>query len=346
MRNTNTFRRLAFATLAIAVLTMNSADSFAQSGNRSSNRNTTSQKRMTMQKQAMQKKAMQKQAMQKKAMQEGTVGLEGYCPVCVVAKSQWVKGSPEFASKYDGTTYYFPSDEVKAMFDANPVAFVPVLGGDCIVCYAKDGKTRAPGNIRFASLTNERLFLFPNDEIRQMFNKSPETYVNRDLGADGNCIVCKVKAGKIVPGSEKFTAVHNGFRYQFPSDSERQMFVASPADFVDADSKMMKQGMEKNAMKDDSKMMKTSMKTTTIQVQGKTACAACEFGVTPINAPDELGLAVTTTDGQIYVIEESHTRWPQLYKDRFAGKQVAVSGSVIKTKGNITWIKPSDLKTL
>lgn len=246
MRTTNIIRRLAFASLAIAVLTMSSADAFAQSGNRStgsSNRNATSQNRS-----AMQKKAMQKQAMQKKAMENGEVGLEGYCPVCIIAKSQWVKGSAEFASKYDGKTYYFPSDEVKAAFDADPAAYVPVLGGDCVVCYAKDGKTRSPGNIRFASLTNQRLFLFPNDEIRQMFNKDAATYVNTDLG-DGNCIVCKVKSGKSVAGSEKFTAVHNGFRYLFPSDNERQMFMASPGDFVKTDSKMMKDGMGKDAMK-------------------------------------------------------------------------------------------------
>ena len=322
MKNSNITRRIALTSLALAVMAALSASTFAQSAS----------------KQRMTEKSHSMMTPKSSQMKEAELGLEGYCPVCVVKHGKWVKGKAEHSASYDGVTYYFPSDEVKAMFQQSPAKYVPALGGDCTVCYAKAGK-RIAGNIRFASINNERLFLFPSDKERQAFNKSPATYADVDLAVDGKCIVCKVKAGKIVDGEDKFTQVHNGFRYLFPSDRERQAFAASPAEFVLSNTAMKTESTTQSGSK---RMMKTSM----IRVEGKTACAACEFGVTPLGAPEELGLAVTTTDGQVYVIEEGHTRWPQLYKDRFDGKRVAVSGDVIKTKGNITWIKPSNLKTL
>ena len=88
------------------------------------------------------------------------------------------------------------------------------------------------------------------------------------------------------------------------------------------------------------------MKTSAVQIQGRSGCAACEFGVTPINSPEELGFAVTTRDGRVFVIEDVHARWPQLYKARFDGNPVAVTGDVIKTEGRFTWINPANIKTL
>lgn len=332
MKSFNIIRRLASVSLIVAAVSMCSSFAVAQSGSHGMDKGV--QKSM----------AKEGMAVQKKAMQQVELGLEGYCPVCIVKQSKWVKGTAEHSVVFDGVTYYFPSADIQDMFQQDPVAFVPVLRGDCTVCYVNAGKKRAPGNIRFAALNNERLYLFPNEELRQEFNKTPAKYANIDLAADGKCIVCKVKSGKIVDGSTEFTSVHDGFRYLFPSDDLRQVFAASPADFINADSQMTETMMKKeSSMKGESKEMMKS--TSMIQIQGTTACAACEFGVTPINAPDELGLAVTTTEGQIYVIEESHTRWPKLYKDRYAGLQVAVSGNVIKTKGNITWINPSAIET-
>ena len=167
------------------------------------------------------------------------VGLEGYCPVCVVKYSQWVKGEKEHRAVYDGVAYYFPSAEVMETFQKNPVAYVPVLRGDCIVCYAHGGD-RVPGNIRFAALSKERLFLFPNEEQRQAFKRSPAQFESTDLAANGKCVVCKAKGGNDVSGRPEFTAIHDGFRYQFPSERELQVFAAAPADFIASESSMLK----------------------------------------------------------------------------------------------------------
>ena len=317
MKNNNIARRLLLTSFALVAMGALSTVSLAQSigsGNKNSG-------------------MAAKQAM----AQQAELGLEGYCAVCVVEHGKWVKGKAEHSVTFDGVTYYFPSEEVKGMFQQKPAAYVPALGGDCTVCYAMAGK-RMPGNIRFAAVSNKRLFLFPSDKERQAFWKSAEKYADVDLAADGNCIICKVKAGKDVAGDARFTAVHDGFRYQFPSDRELQMFVASPEKFVNADTTTSSSTTENTS----SKMMKTSA----IQIQGRAGCAACEFGVTPINSPQELGFAVTAQDGRVFVIEDVHTRWPQLYKARFGGQPVTVSGEVIKTQGRFTWINPADIKTL
>ena len=109
-------------------------------------------------------------------------------------------------------------------------------------CYAKGGK-RGAGNIRFSSLHNKRLFLFPSKSELDMFNNAPAQFDSVDLACNGDCIVCKVKQGKTVAGSSQFTAIHDGFRYQFPSDQLRQEFLNNPQQYVAAaDKSMMKDG--------------------------------------------------------------------------------------------------------
>ena len=170
-----------------------------------------------------------KQAMSKKV--ETKLGYAGYCPVCILDMKKWVKGSAEHQVTYDSTVYHFPSAETKEKFMANPVKYVPALGGDCTVCLAKVGK-RVAGDVRFASLHENRVYLFPEEKQKKMFDESPAEYANVDLAANGNCIVCTVKMNKEVPGSTEFTAIYKGMRYLFPADEQRQMFIKSPTDFV------------------------------------------------------------------------------------------------------------------
>ncbi len=171
------------------------------------------------------------QANRNSVQPETKLGYEGYCPVCIVAVKKWVQGSPDHQVTYDGVSYYFPDRDTKQKFVENPAAYVPALGGDCIVCLAKAGK-RVAGNIRFASLHENRVYLFPSNDEKAVFDASPDEFENVDLAANGNCIVCSVKMNKEVPGSSEFTAIHNGFRFLFPSDRERQAFLQSPTDFV------------------------------------------------------------------------------------------------------------------
>ncbi len=68
--------------------------------------------------------------------------------------------------------------------------------------------------------------------------------------------------------------------------------------------------------------------------------------MTPIGAPDELGLAVTTPDGQVIVVEDAHKKWPAIYQARFEGKQVEVTGRIIRDNGKIKWLQPTALSVV
>ena len=255
---------------------------------------------------------------------QAKVGLDGYCPVCIVKAKKWMKGNKEFASKFDGKIYYFPGPKEKELFDAAPEKFVPALGGDCVVCKAKAGK-RVAGSVKFASRFKDRVFLFPSDKEREMFQKDPAAFADVDIAIKGNCIVCKKMAGKAVKGREKFTAVYKGMRYLFPSDRERQAFIKSPMDFVTTDTH-------------------STENTSFTFVSGRAGCAACEHGIRPIKNSKELGLAINASDGNIYVIEDAHKKWPKIYKDRFDSIAISAKGKVIKTAGRVSWIEASDVK--
>jgi len=145
---------------------------------------------------------------------QGTsLALEGYCPICVTNMGKWVKGSPDYQATYDGKTYHFPSEREREMFLSDPAKYVPALGGDCTVCFAKMNK-RVPGNIRHVALHDGRLYLFPSEKEKQAFLSNPAAYANVDLAFGGNCPVCLAHMGKQVPGKPEFAAVHNGFRYR------------------------------------------------------------------------------------------------------------------------------------
>jgi YHS domain-containing protein len=282
------------------------------------------------------------------------VGLSGYCPVCVVEHKKWEKGSASIESTFDGVVYRFPSEAIKAVFEANPQKYVPALNGDCIVCYEKHGK-RVPGSVQHAAIHNNRMYLFPSDKEKQVFIADAAAYDNSDLALNGECIVCLAKVNKHVPGVAEHTVVHNGLRYLFPSAGEASLFRQSPDQFVSNvsmmkdDAEMMKgePTMKKVGMKKVG-VKKVSMKPTSngVRLVGRSGCAACEFGVTPISDPNQLGLAIVANDGRITVVEDAHRNYPTIYKDRFEGKQLAVEGKIVKTEGKISWLEPSSVKVI
>ena len=256
------------------------------------------------------------------------IGLDGYCPVCIIEAKKWVRGSSDYEVEFDGTRYQFPDAATRDKFAAMPERYAPALGGDCIVCWAKAGK-RVAGSPQHAVIHNQRLFLFPSEKEKQMFMDTAAEFENSDVAAKGQCTVCQVMANKSVAGKPEFTAIHQGMRYFFPSDKERQMFLAEPTKFVSTSAPQA-------ANKPVAKKAMTFV--------GVTGCAACEHGVHPIGSPQELGLAVNSPNGMIYVIEDAHRLYPQLYKQRFDGKNVKVSGNIIRQDGKFAWVSPQQVE--
>ena len=159
--------------------------------------------------------------------------LDGNCPVCLVKMDKIVKGDPKISSVYDGKTYLFPSKEQKRMFDANPTAYVPAAGGDCVVCRVEAGKT-VRGKPQIHAVHDGRLFLFPSEKQKRMFEGNPKKYAEADLALAGNCAVCLAKADKLMPGKPEYVSVYDGRRYLFPGPEQKRTFDADPAGFAPA----------------------------------------------------------------------------------------------------------------
>lgn len=263
---------------------------------------------------------------------QAPVALNGNCAVCLVENQKVVKGSPEHAAVFDGQTYLFPSAEAKKMFVDHPEKYVPALNGDCSVCFAHHDGLRNPGKIDHLSFYQGRVFLFPNTQIKAIFDKSPKKYADVDLALDGKCVVCKVDGGKDVPGKPEFTSIYKGMRYQFPSAAVMQKFEVNPAKYVDAKQKPQSTSSNSEPAAD------------LVSIQGTTGCAACEFGVHPRKAPNTLGLAVKSSNGKIYVIEGAHDSHPDLYKKRFESLKINVKGKQIAEQGNFVWLDPQSIE--
>ena len=262
---------------------------------------------------------------------KGDLAMEGYCPVCIIEMQKWVRGKHDHQTTYDGKTYYFPSEKQKKMFLADPAKYVPALGGDCTVCLAKMGK-RVPGNIRNAAFYEHRLFLFPSADQMKEFQAHSKKYANIDLAFDGKCAVC-LKMKMDVSSKPEIAVVHQGLRYLFPSAKHRKMFLDNPEKYA------VKPSVHKQAS-----ARKAGAQLVTIE--GKSGCAGCDHGVVPIGSPDKLGLAINAKDGTVYVVEDAHKLYPKVYVDRFEGLPLTVTGRVLKRKGKIAWIQPTDLKVI
>lgn len=161
------------------------------------------------------------------------VGLSGYCPVCIIDRKQWVRGSSRFQASFDGKSYYFPNQEIRQTFLADPGKYVPALGGDCTVCL-KDLDRRIPGSVYHAAYHRNRLYLFPGDEQKQKFVANPASYADADLALEGLCAVCKVDGGEEVPGDPRFATYHRGLRYLFAGEDQLNTFRADPEKYLPA----------------------------------------------------------------------------------------------------------------
>ena len=162
----------------------------------------------------------------------GEVGLDGYCPVCIVEMKQWEKGDPRCSTVYDGKTYHFPGAKQKAMFDADPEKYAPAAGGDCVVCQAEMG-AKMPGKVEFAALQAGRLFLFPSQKEKDTFLANPARYAQADLAYGGDCAVCKVDYGHTNPGTAAFASYYQGIRFLFPNGDLREAFLANPMKYAE-----------------------------------------------------------------------------------------------------------------
>lgn len=253
------------------------------------------------------------------------VALDRRCPVCLLDMKKLVTGKDEISSTYDGLRYFFPETPMMKLFDANPAKYVPALDGHCSICF-KDAKKLMPGKSDFALIHRGRAYLQADASTQKKFMANPAAYENLDLANKGNCIVCEKMMAKQIPGTMEHVSVYKGKLYLFPEKKARDMFDADPAKYVALDAK----GAD------------ASPAPKLLAVSGRTACAACEFGVRPLTDSGSLGLAVVSS-GKIFVVDRAEQLYPSLYADRFGGLNVELQGTVQRQDGNVVWIAPTSL---
>ena len=86
------------------------------------------------------------------------VAIDGYCPVAYFVVDKPVKGKPEYASQYNGVTYYLVSADAQRAFEADPEKYLPAYGGWCAFGMAVSDKFPIdPTNFK---IVDGRLMLF------------------------------------------------------------------------------------------------------------------------------------------------------------------------------------------
>jgi YHS domain-containing protein len=166
------------------------------------------------------------------------LAMNGFCPVSIQGDGQgigiWDEGKESLRTIYDGKIYQFASQEKKQQFIAAPETYIPAFGGACVVCQKKQGK-EVSGSIFHAVVypsRGGRLFLFTDQEHKEMFKQNPAVYNQIDLALDGNCIVTQQEEGKQVAGDENYLAWYHNQRYLFASSKHRQKFITSPESYI------------------------------------------------------------------------------------------------------------------
>ena len=88
------------------------------------------------------------------------------------------------------------------------------------------------GSPSIQSVFDGYTYYFANQQGKQMFDDQPAKYVPV-LG--GDCAVSYVKMGKRVPGSIRHAALNGGRLFLFANAEGKQMFLADPKAYADAD---------------------------------------------------------------------------------------------------------------
>lgn len=94
--------------------------------------------------------------------------VSGYDTVAFFTDAKAVNGSPFISAKYQGATYFFASEEHKALFTAHPEKYAPQCGGFC--AYGVSLGKLFPVDINTWQVRNGKLYLNLNPDILKKFN--------------------------------------------------------------------------------------------------------------------------------------------------------------------------------
>jgi len=106
-------------------------------------------------------------------------GLDGYCPVALCEKQQWVLGDRRWGAVHLGRTYLFSGEEEQRRFFADPNRYAPVASGYDVVLAVDQAQT-VPGMRSYGVFyADGHVYLFASEASLEKFSKNPSVYVQR-----------------------------------------------------------------------------------------------------------------------------------------------------------------------
>jgi thioredoxin-related protein/YHS domain-containing protein len=116
------------------------------------------------------------------ALHNPAFGLDGFCPVSLAEKQQWVRGDTRWGVNHRGRTYLFAGPEEQRRFFTDPDRYAPVALGNDIVLAAEQGQA-VPGTREHGVFFGNRVYLFSSEASLDKFARNPNAYANRALEA-------------------------------------------------------------------------------------------------------------------------------------------------------------------
>lgn len=112
---------------------------------------------------------------------ENKLAIKGFDPVAYFQEAKAVKGEQSISAIQNGKTYYFASENNKALFLKNPENYEPQYGGYC--AYGMSEGHAAPIQPEAFTIVDNKLYLNYNLETREEWQKEQKERITK---ADAN----------------------------------------------------------------------------------------------------------------------------------------------------------------
>lgn len=113
------------------------------------------------------------------------IAIQGYDPVVYFTQNKAAKGNVQFASSFEGITYYFSSIANKETFNKNPKKYEPQYGGWCAYAMGATGEKVSIDPETF-KIIDGKLFLFYHSWVNNTLTKWNKDESNLHTQADAN----------------------------------------------------------------------------------------------------------------------------------------------------------------
>jgi YHS domain-containing protein len=110
-------------------------------------------------------------------------GLDGFCPVSLCEREQWVKGDPRFGANHRGRIYLFAGAEEQRKFFQDPDKYAPVASGNDVV-FAVDQGQAVAGLRQYGLFVGKRVYLFSSEATLQRFMQNRNAYITDAVEAN------------------------------------------------------------------------------------------------------------------------------------------------------------------